>query len=79
MLELGQRASCTEKFKELHILTVPRLYILEMMMFGFKNLTSTKLIIKFAPQIQGKKSISFTISKIIVSAKGCLLFLNNDI
>jgi hypothetical protein len=37
MLGLGQRNSCKEKFKELQILTVPSLYILEMMMLAIKN------------------------------------------
>ena len=37
MLGYRQRTSCRQKFKKLQILTVPRIYILEMMMFVIKN------------------------------------------
>ena len=37
MLRYRQKASCRQKFKKLQILTVPRIYILEMMMFVIKN------------------------------------------
>jgi len=39
ILGLRQRTSCREKFKKLHVLTVPNLYrlILEMVMFVIKN------------------------------------------
>jgi len=37
MLGLRQRTSCREKLKTLQILTVPSLYILEMMMFVIKD------------------------------------------
>jgi hypothetical protein len=37
MLVLWQRTSCREKFKKLQILTVPSLYIHEMMTFVIKN------------------------------------------
>jgi hypothetical protein len=37
MLELRQRTSCREKCKELQMLTVPSLYIIELIMFIIKN------------------------------------------
>ena len=37
MLGLRQRKSCTDKYKKLQILTVPSLYILEIIMFVIKN------------------------------------------
>ena len=43
MLRLRQKPSCKEKFKKLQILTVPSLYILEMMLV-IKILTSSKLM-----------------------------------
>jgi len=47
--------SCRQKFKKLQIITVPNLYILEMM-FVIKILTSSKLMFQFKEKIQDKST-----------------------
>ena len=55
MLGLRQRTSCKEKFKKLKILTVPSLYILEIIILSSKILTNIKLMFQFIAKTQDKK------------------------
>jgi hypothetical protein len=69
MLGLRLRTSCREKFKKLQILTVPSLYILEIITFVIKNPDKYQTNASIYSRDTRQESVSFTISKNIFNSK----------
>jgi hypothetical protein len=79
MLELRQRTSYRENFKELQVLTVPSLYILKLMTFVIKNPGKYQTNASVHSQdMRLKQLVSLMFSKMSSDANQGLFFLNKN-